>query len=103
MICAGWDPLYGGQVYTVPLGGTIVRQPYSIGGSGNTYIYGFCDAHFRKGMSREECTEFTKKAVALAMTRDGSSGGVIRLVVVDKQGVSREMIAGNQLPVISAE
>ncbi|GJQ14882.1 hypothetical protein GpartN1_g6673.t1 [Galdieria partita] len=103
MICAGWDPLYGGQVYTVPLGGTIVRQPYSIGGSGSTYIYGFCDAHFRKGMSREECIEFTKKAVALAMTRDGSSGGVIRLVVVDKQGVSREMIAGNQLPVISAE
>ncbi|EME26285.1 Proteasome subunit beta type-6 [Galdieria sulphuraria] len=103
IICAGWDPLYGGQVYTIPLGGTMIRQPYSIGGSGSTYIYGFCDAHFQKGMSREQCIDFTKKAVALAMARDGSSGGVIRLVVIEKQGVWREMIAGNQLPVISAE
>jgi 20S proteasome subunit beta 1 len=103
MICAGWDPHYGGQVYTIPLGGTMVRQPYSIGGSGSTYIYGFCDAHFQKGMSREQCIEFTKKAIALAMTRDGSSGGVIRLVVVEESGVSREMIAGQDLPSISAE
>jgi len=81
----------------------MVRQPYSIGGSGSTYIYGFCDAHFQKGMSREQCIEFTKKAIALAMTRDGSSGGVIRLVVVEESGVSREMIAGQDLPSISAE
>lgn len=81
----------------------MIRQPFSIGGSGSTYIYGFCDAHFQKGMSREQCIEFTKKAVALAMTRDGSSGGVIRLVVIERQGVWREMIAGNELPIISAE
>lgn len=32
------------------------------------------------------------------MARDGSSGGVIRMVTIDKTGVSREFIAGNALP-----
>lgn len=37
-------------------------------------------------------------ALALAMTRDGSSGGVIRLVIIDKDGVERKMLPGNNLP-----
>ncbi len=32
------------------------------------------------------------------MARDGSSGGVIRLVTIDKSGVSREFIPGDKLP-----
>jgi 20S proteasome subunit beta 1 len=32
IICAGWDPKQGGQVYTIPLGGMLIRQPFSIGG-----------------------------------------------------------------------
>lgn len=32
------------------------------------------------------------------MARDGSSGGVIRLVIIDKDGVERKMVPGNQLP-----
>ena len=37
-----------------------MRQPFTIGGSGSTYIYGYCDANFKKGMSKEECKEFVK-------------------------------------------
>ena len=37
-------------------------------------------------------------AVALAMARDGSSGGVIRTAVVTKDGVERDMLAGDKLP-----
>ena len=37
-------------------------------------------------------------AVALAMARDGSSGGVIRTAVVTKDGVEREMVPGDKLP-----
>lgn len=37
-------------------------------------------------------------AIAHAMARDGSSGGVIRLVTIDKTGVSREFIPGDKLP-----
>ena len=32
------------------------------------------------------------------MGRDGSSGGVIRTVVISKDGVEREMIPGDKLP-----
>ena len=36
------------------------RQPFSIGGSGSTYLYGYCDANFKEGMSKEQCQEFVK-------------------------------------------
>ncbi len=32
IICAGWDKFNGGSVYNIPLGGALVRQPFSIGG-----------------------------------------------------------------------
>jgi len=31
MIIAGYDPEEGGQVYCMPLGGSLVRQPFTIG------------------------------------------------------------------------
>eukprot|EP00184_Porphyridium_aerugineum_P008407 CAMPEP_0184691488 /NCGR_PEP_ID=MMETSP0313-20130426/332_1 /TAXON_ID=2792 /ORGANISM="Porphyridium aerugineum, Strain SAG 1380-2" /LENGTH=225 /DNA_ID=CAMNT_0027149221 /DNA_START=63 /DNA_END=740 /DNA_ORIENTATION=- len=98
IICAGWDAYRGGQVFNITLGGSCVQQPWSIGGSGSTYIYGYCDAQYKEKMTREECIQFVKNALALAMARDGSSGGVIRLVIIDKDGVTREYVPGNKLP-----
>lgn len=98
IIVAGWDKRNGGQVYTIPLGGAMVRQPFSIGGSGSTYIYGYCDAEFKKGMTKEQALKFVQNALSLAMERDGSSGGVIRTAIITKEGVVRDMIPGNKLP-----
>jgi len=98
IIVAGWDPKLGGQVYTIPLGGMLVRQPFSIGGSGSTYIYGHVDATFKPKMNKEECVNFCKNALALAMNRDGSSGGVIRLAVINKEGVERKVFLGDEIP-----
>ena len=50
------------------------------------------------GMSEEQCLKFVADAVALAMHRDGSSGGMIRLAVLTKDGCKRLNIPGNQLP-----
>uniref|UniRef100_A0A670KLZ0 Proteasome subunit beta n=1 Tax=Podarcis muralis TaxID=64176 RepID=A0A670KLZ0_PODMU len=58
ILVAGWDKRKGGQVYSVPMGGMMVRQPFSIGGSGSSYIYGFVDATYKPGMSKEECLSF---------------------------------------------
>ncbi|KAI8075411.1 proteasome subunit beta type-6 [Gilbertella persicaria] len=99
IIVAGWDKKEGPAVYNIPLGGSLHKQPFAIGGSGSTYIYGYCDATYRDDMSREECIEFVKHSLALAMSRDGSSGGVIRLAVITKDGVERLFIPGNELPV----
>lgn len=38
MIIAGWDPVEGGTVYEIPLGGTMIKQKFAIGGSGSTYM-----------------------------------------------------------------
>lgn len=37
-------------------------------------------------------------ALALAMSRDGSSGGVIRMCVITEAGVERLFVPGNELP-----
>ncbi|XP_032998349.1 proteasome subunit beta type-9 [Lacerta agilis] len=97
LMVAGWDPKKGGQVYGT-LGGMLTRQPFAIGGSGSTYIYGYVDSAYKPGMSREECRQFTMNAIALAMCRDGSSGGVIYLATITKEGVKEEVVVGDEIP-----
>lgn len=65
IICAGWDPVHGGQVFSIPLGGSLVKQPFAIGGSGSTYIYGWVDANYREGMTKEQCVEFVRNGLSL--------------------------------------
>jgi 20S proteasome subunit beta 1 len=80
IIVAGWDKKNGPAVYNVPLGGSLHKAPFAIGGnvtfrwmlvnlvfnyvfivgSGSTYIYGYCDATYKDDMTREECVEFVK-------------------------------------------
>ncbi|KAI7871306.1 proteasome subunit beta type-6 [Spinellus fusiger] len=99
IIVAGVDATHGPAVYNVPLGGSLHRQPFAIGGSGSTYIYGYCDAKYHDNMTREQAIEFVKNSLSLAMSRDGSSGGVIRLAVITTEGVERLFVPGDQLPV----
>jgi 20S proteasome alpha/beta subunit len=54
MIVAGWDKYDGGSVYGIPLGGTLLRLPFSSGGSGSSYLYGFLDQAWRPNMSKDE-------------------------------------------------
>merc|ERR1712216_1091073 len=98
LIVAGWDRYSKGTVWTIPLGGGLMEQPFSLGGSGSGYIYGYCDANYREDMTRAECEEFVKNAVALAMSRDGSSGGVIRLCTIYEGGMEKQFVPGDQLP-----
>ena len=63
IIVAGWDKQHGGRVYNVPLGGGVFQQPWAIGGSGSTFIYGYCDSTWRPGMSREQTIEFVRNGV----------------------------------------
>lgn len=78
-------------------------------GSGSTYVYGYCDATYQEGWNEEQTVEFVKNsesslpppltpALALAMSRDGSSGGCIRMAVITEDKVTRHFIPGNELP-----
>ena len=96
IIIAGYDQRHGGQVYSVPLGGSLHRQSYSIGGSGSQYIYGFCDAHWKANMTEVEGVDFVKQALREAIKWDGSSGGVIRMVVLTNKGAQRHFYLPDQ-------
>ena len=37
-------------------------------------------------------------ALALAVARDGSSGGVLRLAIIEESGVSRSVFTGPEIP-----
>lgn len=91
LIIAGWDERHGGQVYSIPLGGSLHKQSYAIGGSGSTYIYGYCDANWKEGMEEKDAVNFVKGALAEAIKWDGSSGGVIRMVVLTAKGANRHL------------
>lgn len=45
------------QVFAT-LNGLLTRQPFAVGGSGSSYVYGFVDAEYRRGMRKEECQQF---------------------------------------------
>lgn len=100
IICAGWDEKKGGQVYCIPLGGMVTREAACLGGSGSSYIYGFVDSTYKQGMTEDDCVNFVLKALTLAMSRDGSSGGCARIGIIDKNGMRRKLYLGNELPQI---
>jgi len=96
-ICAGWDAKNGGQVYSIPMGGMLMRRPVSIQGSGSSFIYGLMDSEYKPGMTKEECMDLVLKAVSLAIKRDGSSGGVCRMAVITKDGVEKTLFPNQKL------
>jgi 20S proteasome subunit beta 1 len=98
LIIGGWDKYEGGKIYGLPLGGTLLEQPFTIGGSGSSYLYGFFDQEWKEGMTREEAEALVVKAVSLAIARDGASGGVVRTVTINSEGVTKAFHAGDTLP-----
>ena len=98
LIVAGWDESQGAQVYTIPLGGTKLRTPCAIGGSGSGYITALVDHLYRPNMTESEARDFCARCVSHAMARDGSSGGVIRIVTVTESDVKETIVYGRDLP-----
>ncbi|KAH3686460.1 hypothetical protein WICPIJ_002566 [Wickerhamomyces pijperi] len=89
LIVAGYDDKTKGEVYSIPLGGSVHKQPYAIAGSGSAFIYGWTAKNFKEEMSKEEVINFTKTALSQAIKWDGSSGGVIRIVILTAEGIER--------------
>ena len=96
-------------MFGCPIGGTLAvgeEKGWAVDGSGSTYIWGYLDAHWKAGMTREEAEALCVEALALAMARDGSSGGVVRLVTVDgaKGGAATErLLRGDAVPLFGDE
>merc|ERR1719453_2413959 len=98
LLIAGYDEKRGGQVYSIPLGGTLHPVPYACDGSGSGYIAGLIDEYYKPGMTKDEALAFVRKCVSHAMARDGSSGGMVRTLVVNADGFEEGVLPGNKLP-----
>lgn len=96
LIIAGYDH-EGPAVYSIPLGGSLIRQKYATGGSGSIYIAGLCDSLFHENMTKEEAVQFATRAITHAMSRDNSSGGCVRLLVITRDGEEEVFVPGDTL------
>lgn len=87
VIVAGWDRVKGGQVYSIPITGLLVREHCAVSGSGSIFIQGYITAEYEEGMSELDCINLVRKAVRLAIVHDSASGGVVRVGVITKDGL----------------
>jgi len=92
MICSGWDPYKGYQIYSVNQTGFFQEGDYALSGSGSTFIWGYFDANYNKNMTLEQAKEFIRSSISLACYRDGSSGGVIRMLNITEEKTERSFI-----------
>lgn len=97
IIVAGWDPS-GPSVYNIPLGGGLHKGAWTVGGSGTTFMMGYCDSHYEPGWDQQQTMDFVRNSLAIAMSRDGSSGGTIRMAVITERGVERVFVPNPELP-----
>ncbi|NWH73815.1 PSB6 protein, partial [Piaya cayana] len=82
IIVAGWDPRRGGQVY---------------GAGRSRWVLWGAPRCFGVPVLTSGCPPLPT-ALALAMARDGASGGVVRLAAITADGVERTVLAGPALP-----
>jgi len=91
LLCAGCTPEGEGQLYAIlPSGALLKHDVYAVSGSGSTYIMGYLDDCLGNMgdnlLDEDEAIALVGKAIQLAMDRDGSSGGFVRIYSVTSKG-----------------
>lgn len=91
LLIAGYDEdQKAGSIWSVaPSGALLEEDVYAVSGSGSTYIIGHLDHILfdrEEPLNESEAVNCCKKAIELAMSRDGSSGGLVRIVVLNAKG-----------------
>lgn len=89
MLCSGWDPYKGYQIYSVNQTGFFNQGDWAMSGSGTVFIKGYFDANYNPNMTLDQAKEFMKSVISLAAFRDSSSGGIIRMLTITKDGNER--------------
>ena len=89
MLCSGWDPYKGYQIYSVNQTGFFNQGDWAMSGSGTVFIKGYFDANYNPNMTLDQAKEFMKSVISLGVFRDSSSGGIIRMLTITKDGNER--------------
>ncbi|XP_042405000.1 proteasome subunit beta type-6-like [Zingiber officinale] len=115
VIVGGWDKYEGGKIFTVAQGATILKLSYAIYDwynnpncenqnktlyvyyqyieSGSRHIKEFFDKAWKEGMRKVEADILVVKAVlSLAIADDEASGGLVRTVTINSDGVMKKIL-----------
>lgn len=100
LIVAGYDhEEQEGKIFSLSPSGTLLEESqFAVSGSGSSYIVGFLDreleAIYHEGAlpTLEQALYLCKTAVKSAIDRDGSSGGLVRICTINKNGVVEETV-----------
>ncbi len=95
LIIGGYDE-EGPQLYSVSYG-SIIPQKVTSSGSGSFFISGFMDINYQPNFNKDQAINFIKTSISLAINRDNSSGGGVRVCDVSKDGFTRYEYSFNEL------
>lgn len=101
LICAGYDSgTNGGQIFGIVPGGSLWEEEnFCVSGSGSTVLLGYLDdalknakQNFTSAYAEEEAIALVTKLLRLSIARDGSSGGLVRLYVINRNGLEERIV-----------
>ncbi|KAH8386423.1 hypothetical protein KR093_000367, partial [Drosophila rubida] len=101
-IVAGWDKKGGGQVYYIGPSGTMVHGA-AVSGAGANIARGYLTSNHRKNLPLKDVLQLVKNAVEIVITNEPRAGGVVRLLVINKNGLATSRIVpiNNQMFAVS--
>ena len=77
----------GSHVYSIDPAGGVVKDDYTVTGSGMQVAYGTLESEYEEGLSIEEATSLAARAVESAVERDTGSGNGVYLATITGDGV----------------
>jgi 20S proteasome subunit beta 1 len=75
----------------------MIKQKITSTGSGSVFIAGFMDVNYNENFNKQSAIEFVKTSISLAVNRDNSSGGGVRVVDITEDGFVRHEFSFNEL------
>lgn len=86
----------GSHVYSIG-SGSMIPQKMTCSGSGSYFIAGFMDMNYQPTFNKDQAINFVKTSISLAINRDNSSGGGVRICDINKDGYDRYEYSFNEL------
>ncbi|QLD91174.1 archaeal proteasome endopeptidase complex subunit beta [Natronomonas salina] len=77
----------GSHVYSIDPAGGVVKDDYTVTGSGMQVAYGTLESEYEEGLSIEEASSLAARAVESAVERDTGSGNGVYLATITGDGV----------------
>lgn len=99
LLVAGRDHDGTIRIFSIAASGAMIEEElYAAAGSGSAFVLGHLDHHVgkRRKLEEQEAIDLCRQSVALAMERDGSSGGIIRMYVCKEEGIRQVTVYPNQ-------